>query len=177
MIIYKATNKINGKVYIGQTIKSLEERKKCHIYDSKKSSFYFHRALNKYDPENFEWEVLIDAKGKPTNILDALEIYYIAKYNFITNGNLYNLTKGGEGASGCKRSEETRKKISETMKGKPSNMQGKHHSKETRKKISEAQKGRVYIVSEETRKNISKAKKGKKYKQSKEREMSLEQGY
>lgn len=35
MIIYKLTNKINGKIYIGQTIKSFEERLRGHIYDSK----------------------------------------------------------------------------------------------------------------------------------------------
>ena len=61
MIIYKATNKINGKVYIGQTINSLEHRKSGHERDAhckKKSTVYFHNALLKYGFENFNWEVI-----------------------------------------------------------------------------------------------------------------------
>lgn len=48
MLIYKATNKINGKIYIGQTHKSLEERKMCHKHDSKNIDTYFYRAIRKY---------------------------------------------------------------------------------------------------------------------------------
>jgi group I intron endonuclease len=181
MIIYKATNKINGKVYIGQTTRSLEERIKGHLFDATRNSiFYFHKAIRKYGIENFEWEILCDATGKPKDILDALEIYYIAKHRLILGAdNMYNMTKGGEGGSvlGRKCSEETKKKMCEAYKKRPPNKyhyseetrkkiseanKGKIVSEETRKKMSEAQKGRVYIVSEEARKKMSEANKGKK---------------
>ena len=60
MIIYMATNKVNGKRYIGQTIGKFERRKKKHISDAKseRDSFYFHSAIRKYGPENLEWQVL-----------------------------------------------------------------------------------------------------------------------
>lgn len=47
MLIYKATNNINGKIYIGQTTKTLEERKKYHKRDSKRIDNLFYRAIRK----------------------------------------------------------------------------------------------------------------------------------
>ena len=79
MIIYKATNKINGKVYIGQTEKTLEHRKEVHHRDSERMDTYFYRAIRKYGWENFEWEV-IDDSATTREELNALEQYYIAKY-------------------------------------------------------------------------------------------------
>ena len=58
-------------------------------------------------------------------------------------------------------SEETRKKLSEANKGKPSGMNGKHHSAEARKKLSEAHKGKSLSV--DTRKKLSEAQKGKHF--------------
>ena len=49
MIIYKVTNIINGKCYIGQTIKSLDHRRKTYYYSMKYDSCYFHNALKKYN--------------------------------------------------------------------------------------------------------------------------------
>jgi len=51
MIIYKITNKINNKSYIGQTIKNLDKRWKQHIYFSKtnKKNGKFNNAIRKYD--------------------------------------------------------------------------------------------------------------------------------
>lgn len=79
MIIYKATNKINGKVYIGQTEKDLEWRKNKHKQDSKRIDTYFYRAINKYGWDNFEWEV-IDNTAQNRKELNELEKYYIAQY-------------------------------------------------------------------------------------------------
>lgn len=89
-VIYKATCLITGKSYIGQTIKSLEERKREHY--KAKDNFPFHLALKKYGPENFNWEILED-KILPQD-LDEKEIYWIEFYNTYCQG--YNATRGGD---------------------------------------------------------------------------------
>ena len=90
--IYKITNNINGKVYIGQTTRTIKDRWKQHINDSKSKTNlpYFHKAINKYGPENFSIEKIIEA---PQSELDELEIFYIKKYDSYNNG--YNMTLGG----------------------------------------------------------------------------------
>lgn len=92
-IIYKITNKVNGKSYIGQTRYTLEFRWRQHIH--KKDNVYFHNAIHKYGEDNFSKEVLEECELEN---LDSREIYYIAKYDTFNNG--YNLTIGGEG---CRR--------------------------------------------------------------------------
>ena len=109
MLIYMATNRVNGKEYIGQTIGSLKHRKQGHITDAKlhRDVMYFHKALRKYGFDNFDWEILHD---NITNIndLNKSEIYYIKLYDTFENG--YNLNAGGKNAL---TSHKTRKKISE----------------------------------------------------------------
>lgn len=58
MNIYKVTNKVNGKIYIGLTTKSLDERIKTHKRAYKHTEYAFHRALRKYGFENFEFKVV-----------------------------------------------------------------------------------------------------------------------
>ena len=99
MIIYKITNKFNGKVYIGKTTRSLEKRKEEHIkYAKKHKNFILYRAINKYGIDNFEFEIIDETDNK--NELTLLEQKYIKQYNSyigfeICNG--YNMTRGGEG--------------------------------------------------------------------------------
>jgi len=65
MIIYKVTNEINNKIYIGQTVNSLDKRKSQHKADSnnkKKLIRYFYLAINKYGFDCFQWEILTEAK-------------------------------------------------------------------------------------------------------------------
>ncbi|MBR5896524.1 MAG: GIY-YIG nuclease family protein [Lachnospiraceae bacterium] len=58
-IIYKATNRQDGKIYIGQTIQTLEKRIRSHVRDAKKHPEYpFYRALNEVGAEGFDWEVI-----------------------------------------------------------------------------------------------------------------------
>jgi group I intron endonuclease len=58
-VIYKCTNKINCKVYIGQTKQNLSTRITQHKNQSENNpSTYFHKSLKKYAYENFEWEIL-----------------------------------------------------------------------------------------------------------------------
>ena len=90
-LIYMYKNKINGKIYIGQTTCSLKKR----LYDHLHQDGYIDRALRKYGIENFEITVLED-NINDTNMLNEREIYYIEKYKSYENG--YNLTVGGNGS-------------------------------------------------------------------------------
>lgn len=90
--IYKITNTINNKIYIGQTTRTVEDRWKQHVLDSKRSDkqTYLYKAFNKYGIDNFIIEEIIEA---PQDELDDLEIYYINKYDSYNNG--YNMNLGG----------------------------------------------------------------------------------
>ena len=88
--IYKITNKVNGKSYIGQTRYTVEFRWRQHQH--KKDNVYFHNAIHKYGVDNFIVETLEECDYKDLN---SREIFYIAKYNTFKNG--YNLTIGGDG--------------------------------------------------------------------------------
>ena len=90
-IIYKHTNKINGKVYIGQTKQSPTERWRSG--NGYKNNVYFYHSIQKYGWDNFEHEII--EKGiDSVKLANAREIYYIDKFNSYKNG--YNLTSGGD---------------------------------------------------------------------------------
>lgn len=113
MIIYKCTNIVNGKCYIGKTIRTMEQRIKSHIHTNRKTSYFFN-ALIKYGIDNFKWEVLCELENK--NDLNEMEIFCIEIFDSKNNG--YNMTIGGEGGSG-EMKQETKNKISESNRGKP----------------------------------------------------------
>lgn len=87
--IYKYTNKIDGKSYIGQTIRSLKARMGSN-YNGYKKCTAFYRALNKYGLENFDIEILCEVE---IALLDKKEQEYIEKYNSLTP-NGYNICDG-----------------------------------------------------------------------------------
>ncbi len=162
-IIYKVTNKVNGKIYIGQTIKSLNVRRNRHISDAllDKSNAYFHNAIRKYGKKNFKWEIITEYNS--IKELNDAEIRIIQEHNSFENG--YNLTCGGEGKLGCKykHTEETKRKISESHLGKKRGKYGKRIggvSEETRRKLREAQTGKTHT--KETRKKLSELRIGSK---------------
>jgi group I intron endonuclease len=86
--IYKVTNKVNGKVYIGQTRRSVEFRWNQH--KKSKDCYDFHKAIQEFGPDNFTVETIEQC---PVEDLDSREIYWISKYNSFRDG--YNMTKGG----------------------------------------------------------------------------------
>ena len=139
MVVYKATNLINAKRYIGQTTCSLNSRKQKHFSTSKiRCRLYFHKALRKYGKDHFVWEVIRICGN--IDELNAWEQYYILYYDSMRWG--YNLESGGKN---CITSEETKKKIKEKhadFSGKKHWFYGKHFSDEHKKKIGNANRGR-----------------------------------
>lgn len=90
--IYKATNKITGKIYIGFDSK-WPRRIVGHKYQHKKdNNTKFYNAIRKYGWDNFEWEVIYNSKDGE-HCLNVMESYFIKEYDTINNG--YNTSFGG----------------------------------------------------------------------------------
>lgn len=122
MVIYKITNKINNKCYIGQTINTAEARWERHQNDalSNRLDTHFARAIRKYKPESFELEIIDTASNQEE--LTKKENYWINFYNSVNNG--YNETLGIDKCGGntykSKTNEELeniREKIRQTKLG------------------------------------------------------------
>ena len=96
MIIYKATNLKNNKIYIGQTIHKLSTRKQEHVKRSKYDKYltYFGKALRKYGEETFLWEIIDQASNQEE--LNQKESYWIEFYDATNPKKGYNLKGGGE---------------------------------------------------------------------------------
>lgn len=93
--IYKIENKINGKVYIGQSI-NIERRWREHNCNYINSSTVLYKAIRKHGIANFTFEIIHTCSE---NELNELEIYYIEKYNsfaYNSGSNGYNMTFGGD---------------------------------------------------------------------------------
>ena len=93
--IYKITNLINGKSYIGKTLKTVEERYNEHLRDSRKKvreKRPLYSAMKKYGSENFKVEIIEECEPKNLN---NREIFWINYYNTFREG--YNATLGGDG--------------------------------------------------------------------------------
>lgn len=188
--VYKITNIINGKVYIGQSI-NIKARWKDHVNALNRQdshSILLQRAWDKYKEENFTFEIL---ELCPEDMLDKIEMKYIELYDARNNG--YNIESGGnsnkhlsddtkqkirEACLGRQHSDDTKQKMSKSRTGKNNGMYGKNHSEESKRKMSESKKGKPghpssekqkeaarrsntgKTVSKETRIKISKANKG-----------------
>lgn len=172
--VYLITNKTNSKQYVGITKYNIQLRFTQH----KRKGFLVTKAIKKYGVDSFAIELIASA-----NTLDAahkLEVLYIEQYSCkCPNG--YNLTDGGLGIPGVKRTKEGNERISTAMRKmhseKRGGMHGKIHSEETKSKMSLTGKGKprpwligrklseeaiakmkagkLWPVSEETKKRIS----------------------
>lgn len=135
-VIYCFKNKVNGKVYIGQTIKSLRKRVIQHMTNSrpttKSHKSYFHHALNKYGIDNFDLIVLERCVSQKE--LDERERYWIAYYNSTNKQYGYNIESGGNNGKKIKPFTDSHKKA--LIKA---NL-GKHRSDETKSQLSKIHK-------------------------------------
>jgi group I intron endonuclease len=110
--IYKVTNLINGKVYIGFT-SNFPARKRLHKHNSLKNKNYvFHNAIRKYGWNNFDWQIIYQSKDK-NYILAEMEQYFINEFSSLHPIG-YNMKTGGSGGN---LSESARLKISQKRKG------------------------------------------------------------
>lgn len=93
--IYKITNKVNGKMYIGQTKTSIEERMRKHYSDAKweKGVTGVDAAIRKYGEDNFQVDIICECDNEELN---DLEVFYIEKYDTFNTPKGYNLTPGGQ---------------------------------------------------------------------------------
>jgi group I intron endonuclease len=110
-IVYCHTNKINGKVYVGQTWRSIEVRKGTTGY---KKNPYFDSAIQKYGWDGFDHRVLSAADTQES--LDNLEKLWIVLLKATNHECGYNIRAGGN--SGGRLSEQTKHKLSLAHLGK-----------------------------------------------------------
>ncbi len=181
MIIYKITNLSNKKVYIGQTIRKMEDRRREYISKVKKGyQLYIYRAIRKYGIENFKWEVICVCPS--IDSLNEREEYYIAFYNSMNPKYGYNLISGGLNRL---HSEITKQKMSEWRtnyyKNNPekrpfkekNSFYNKHHSEETKLKLHKSHLGLKH--SEKSKEKMRKATLGFKHTIESRKKMSIAQ--
>lgn len=157
--VYKITNTVNGKIYVGQTKTSLTKRFTSHKCESKKERYTteLYKEMREYGSEKFKIEPLSEIKTNTkedlSSMLNVLERQYISNLK-----PEYNVSPGGIGHTGVHWTEERREKFKELMSGENNPNFGKEMSNETREKLSKSLKGRV--ISEESRKKRSETMKG-----------------
>ena len=157
-VVYSHENIYNGKKYIGITSNKPERRWRSG--EGYKRSVKFYNSIKKYGWDSFKHEILYEnlTEKEAKNIEQKL-----IKKNKKQNLS-YNITDGGEGNKGWIVSEDTKKKISESHKGKKL-------SEEHKRNIGLSGKGRV--VSEDTKKKISESHKGKKLSEEQKQKLKL----
>lgn len=169
--IYLIIDTTNWKKYVGQHHYHIE-----NLDPNYHGSGHIIKMIYKKRPETLK-EVYLKTCYTQEE-LDEWEKYFIFLYNTLyPNG--YNLTEGGGGCVACEEtrkkisdsnkgkhhSEESKKKMSQSRSGEKHHLFGKHRSEETRKKISESLKGQIsprkdVKLSEETKKKLSESHKG-----------------
>lgn len=164
--IYKITNALNGKMYIGQTVNPIRRfaEHASRDYEKHKSRSRIGRAIKKYGKENFEFQILCWCPDK--TYADAVEIKLINAYD--TRGIGYNICAGGKGTGsgedhpkfGVKDSKETRRKKTIARLGEKNPNYGRKFSAEVRARMGASKKGRV--ITREWRAKIGAANKGKR---------------
>ncbi len=161
MLIYMIENILNGKFYIGKTVKTVEERFKQHIRCAKRGvNRKLYDAMNHYGIDQFVFYVIED-NIQSEDVLNEREKYWITKLNAIENG--YNMAEGGDGGAFIvpKHWDENhhakfhdylynrggRELISKRMK-ENNPMKGRKHTNETKEKMSQSKEKYKEIYSQ-----------------------------
>lgn len=146
-VVYKITNHINNKVYIGYT-SNLKYRwwKHKNIAKNKPKGkyFYIHKSINKHGVENFSIEIIEEYLSEKD--AKEREIFWIAYYNSNNNKFGMNLTSGGEGVRGLSRS------------GEKGSFYGKKHTDATKKNMSDSRKGKCFLTKEHKERQSERSK-------------------
>lgn len=130
----------SGKKYIGITGQKPEMRwanGKGYTHNE-----YFDNAIKKYGWSNIEHKIIKTGISKEE--AEKMEVEMIAKYKSNERDHGYNISNGGDSIG--KHSEESKRKMSERLIGRPSCRKGKHHTLESRRKMSEYHKGLRYNI-------------------------------
>jgi group I intron endonuclease len=174
MVIYKTTNLLNGKWYIGKDSKGYP--------GYLGSGIHLKAAIEKYGKENFSKEVLQECSTMDE--LNNAEIEWIEKTNAVNDPQSYNLAQGGQGGDLSEfmnfekkkgrniHSDEERKKRSENWKGDKNPQYGKTLSEEHKQKMINANRNRDYFFSDDHREKLRQAQIGKKLSDETKRKMS-----
>lgn len=153
--IYKITNKVNGKIYIGRTKKPIEKRLKEHCWGAmrrEQENNYFRRAIRKYGKENFSVELLEQCSFEVSH---EREIHYIRQFNSLCDEIGYNTTWVSAGSNGDIQLA-TRLKLGDASKKYWSNMTSEERSNVLSKRMTGIRR------SDEHKKKISLEKRGVK---------------
>lgn len=156
--LYRITNTLNGKVYIGQTVDANKRwgAHKSFAKNDEKPRQYIHYAIAKYGTENFVYEVIATCRTQED--ADFTEDQLIEQYNSRNKDRGYNLKAGGSHGA---HSEETKQKQREATirqieeKGHPA--AGREVSQETRELMRQIRLGNPIDYTDEVRKNMSEA--------------------
>lgn len=152
-VIYKFTNLVNGKVYIGQTSKRFRDRLSDHIWKMKNNPCYFHKAISKYGLHNFDIQILQQCDDACD--LNGLEIYWIDYYDSTNRDKGYNLTKGGSGKTLYRNNEKYQHQDSNSTRDKKSkSAKLKWQNNEYRERYKKSRKEYVKIVKLDLNKNL-----------------------
>lgn len=130
--IYKITNLINGKIYIGQTIQQIEKRWQSHFCRISKPDGVLGKAINKYGKSNFKKEILETIYNeKRKSLVEQLninEIYYIGFYKSSERKFGYNFKKGGDNNLKFSHSDLSKQMMSVNKKALMNELKRKHYS-------------------------------------------------
>lgn len=140
--IYQILNLVNGKRYIGQA-QNIQTR--IHEHKRKRNKGYLYKAVNKYGWQNFEISVL--EKVDDISKLDEREQFWLDLFQTYVVSNGYNVCKIAGTTRGRKHTEETVRKIKETIpdkSGENNPFFGKKHSAESLAKMSKNKIGKKY---------------------------------
>jgi len=125
---YRITNTQNNKTYIGWTNKNpISKRLNAHVTTAKRGSkLLLHNAMNKHGFDKFNIELVNSFKTKEEVLKDEVVLIAEGKTNHCRyHGGGYNMTDGGEGTAGYRRSEEAIRKTADKNRGRTSKRKGK----------------------------------------------------